>query len=156
MSIRSMFPGILTPSTQREPISSLRNEIDRVFESFSRGMPDLAWPNETTPRINVVRKEKHIEVTAEIPGVDMSDVDVLVDDDVLTIKGEKKAEKEDKTEERQIYECAYGSFSRSVRLPFEVDAKDVTASFKNGVLTIRVAIPETTPPKATKVEIKPE
>lgn len=155
MSIRSIIPHLLQTSPQREPYSSLRNEIDRVFESFGRGMPDLVWPYEAvTPRINVVRKEHQIEVTAELPGVEMGDVDLSIDDDVLTIKGEKKAEKEDKTEQRHVYECAYGTFSRSIKLPFEADPQTVNASFKNGVLTVVIPIPADTKPKVNRVEIK--
>jgi HSP20 family protein len=95
-----------------------------------------------------------MEITAELPGVELKDVELLVDDDVLTIKGEKKVEKEDKSSERHVFECAYGSFVLSIQLPFDVDSKSVSADFKNGVVTVTIPIPETVQSKTHKVEIK--
>ena len=89
-----------------------------------------------TPAIDIVEKEKAFEVTAEIPGLDAKNVDVQLSDNVLTIKGEKQEEKEEKTKDRYVSERRYGSFLRSLQVPGSVDANKIEASFKNGVLTV--------------------
>jgi HSP20 family protein len=157
MSIRSFLPALwpINGNGGQDPLASLRQEVDRVFESFGRALPSVTWPQEAViPRVNVTKKDKLLEVTAELPGVEIKDVELLVDDDILTIKGEKMREKEDKSEEHHVHECSYGAFSRSIPLPFKVDPKDVSAAFKNGVLTVTIAVPAQIQPKANKVEIK--
>lgn len=161
MSFRSFLPSLWASNSNNvaDPIVSLRQEIDRAFESFGKGLPSITmptvnWPQEAmAPKINVVQRDRMVEITAELPGVELKDVELLVDGDVLTIKGEKKVEKEDKTEERHVFECSYGSFARSIRLPFDVDSKNVKADFKNGVLSVTIPVPETAQTKAQKVEI---
>lgn len=157
MSIRSFLPALWPVGSNggRDPFLSLRQEVDRAFESFGRALPSVSWNQDAViPRINVTQKEKILEVTAELPGVELKDVELLVDDDMLTIKGEKKHEKEDRSEERHVYECSYGAFSRTIPLPFDVQPKDVSAAFKNGVLTVTIPVPAEIQPKARKVEIK--
>jgi HSP20 family protein len=162
MSFRSFLPSLWASNSNgaMDPITSLRQEIDRAFESFGKSLPSVTlpsvtWPQETaTPKVNVVQKDKTVEITAELPGVELKDVELLVDDDVLTIKGEKKVEKEDKTAERHVFECSYGSFARSIQLPFDVEPKSVKADFKNGVLTVTIPVPATAQAKTQKVEIK--
>ncbi len=161
MTLRSLLPGAFTSSLfspanngTTDPFSNLRQEVDRVFESFGKAVPSLNWSNGViAPKINLVRKDKIMEVTAELPGVDIKDVELLVDEDVLTIKGEKKSEKEDKTIERQVYECSYGSFARSIQLPFDIDSKKVEAAFKNGILTVTIPVPAEIQAKAQKIQI---
>ncbi|MGL4636136.1 MAG: Hsp20/alpha crystallin family protein [Beijerinckiaceae bacterium] len=162
MSFRSFLPSLWASNTNgtTDPINNLRQEIDRAFESFGKSLPSLTLPSVTwqqeaiAPKINIVQKDKTLEITAELPGVELQDVELLVEDDMLTIKGNKKVEKEDKTAERHVFECAYGSFSRSVQLPFEVEPEVVKADFKNGVLTISIPVPAIAEAKAQKVEIK--
>jgi HSP20 family protein len=157
MSIRSFFPALWPASHNGspDPFMSLRHEIDRAFESFGRTLPSVTWPHEAVvPRINVTRKDTLFQVKAELPGVEIKDVELLVDDEVLTIRGEKKSEVEDKTEERHIFECAYGAFTRTIPLPFSAKPRDVSAAFKNGVLTVTIPIPADVQPKAKKVEIQ--
>ncbi|MGL4975746.1 MAG: Hsp20/alpha crystallin family protein [Bosea sp. (in: a-proteobacteria)] len=157
MSIRSFLPALwpATGNGGQDPLASLRQEVDRVFETFGRALPSVTWPQEAViPRVNVTQKDKLLQVTAELPGVDIKDVELLVADDILTIKGEKKRETEDKSEEHHVYECSYGAFTRSIPLPFNAEPKDVSAAFKNGVLTITIAVPADIQPKANKVEIK--
>jgi HSP20 family protein len=91
--------------------------------------------------MNVSETDKEIRITAELPGVDQNDVDVSLDDDVLTIRGEKKFEQKEEKENFHFVERSYGTFQRSVRLPFPVDPEQVNASFENGVLT--VSLPKT-------------
>ncbi|MBN8534397.1 MAG: Hsp20/alpha crystallin family protein [Rhizobiales bacterium] len=156
MNMRSLLPGLWPQGNGlSDPIAALRQEVDRAFESFGRSIPSLSWPQDATaPKINVTQKDKVLEVTAELPGVDIKDVELLVDDDVLTIRGEKRQEKEDKSAERHVYECSYGTFFRTIPLPFDADPKSVSAAFKNGVLTVSIPIPPEVQPKAQRVEIR--
>lgn len=156
MNMRSLLPGLWPHGNgSSDPFAALRQEVDRAFESFGRSLPSLAWPQDTAaPKVNVTQKDKVLEVTAELPGVDIKDVELLVDGDMLTIRGEKRQEKEDKSAERHIYECSYGAFSRTIPMPFEADPKNVSAAFKNGVLTVAIPVPADAHPKAKRVEIK--
>lgn len=158
MRFRSLVPEFWPASSNGspDPFMALRHEVDRAFESFGRALPAVTWPQDAVlPRVNVTQKDKTLEVTAELPGVDLKDVELLVDDDVLTIKGEKKQEKEDKSAERHLYECSYGAFTRSVALPFVADPKSIAAAFRNGVLTVTIPVPANAQPKAQRIEIRP-
>jgi HSP20 family protein len=95
-----------------------------------------------------------LTVTAELPGLESKDLDVSVSGDVLTIKGEKKSEKEEKDEQRHIVERSYGSFVRMVRLPTAVAQDKIKASFKNGVLT--VSLPKTEEAKPQSISVSAE
>jgi HSP20 family protein len=157
MSIRSLLPTLWPASGNgtHDPFLALRHEVDRAFESFGRSLPSVTWPQDAViPRVNVIRKDKILEITAELPGVELKDLELLVEDDVLTIKGEKQHETEDKSEEHHLYERSYGSFARTIPLPFVVEAESVSAAFKNGVLTVSVPVLVDIPPKAQRVEIK--
>ena len=88
--------------------------------------------------MNVSETDKEIRITAELPGVTEQDIDISLDDDVLTIRGEKKFERKDDKENFHFVERSYGTFQRSLRLPFPVDPEQVQASFENGVLTVTV------------------
>ena len=91
-----------------------------------------------TSSMNVSETEKELRITAELPGVTEQDIDISLDDDVLTIRGEKKFGRTDDKENFHFVECSYGTFQRSLRLPFPVDPEQVQASFENGVLTVTV------------------
>jgi HSP20 family protein len=138
------------------PFESLRREVDRLFEDFQLGswrLPfvrpvfdtapfwrgDISWGK--TPAVDVVDKEKAYEITAELPGMDESNIDVKFSDGTLTIKGEKKDEKEEKKKDYYLSERRYGSFQRSFGVPAGVDTTKIEAHFKNGVLT--VTLPKT-------------
>jgi HSP20 family protein len=143
MAVRDLIPWGRTrssvPSTMREdefsPFLTLHREMNRlfddVFKGFDTGMPAAlaSWPN-----LEVNATEKDLRVSAELPGLDPTDVEILVEGDVLTIRGEKKSETEDK--DRHFSERYYGRFERSLRLPFEVEDDKAEATFKNGVLTV--------------------
>jgi HSP20 family protein len=138
------------------PFESLRREVDRLFEDFQvgswrapfgRSVVDVEpfWRGEFSwgkaPAVDVVDKEKAYEITAELPGMDESNIDVKLSDGTLTITGEKKDEKEEKKKDYYLSERRYGSFQRSFRVPAGVDADKIDANFKNGVLT--VTLPKT-------------
>ena len=120
--------------------SAFQNEFNRLFEDFFENSGLTPWSERFdgfNPRVNVAEREKEIEVTAELPGIAEEDVDISLTRDVLTIKGEKKQESERKEDNYTRVERSYGSFSRTISLPADVvDADNVEATFKNGVLTI--------------------
>jgi len=133
-----------------DPFMSLHREMNRLFDVVFRGMPDDGGAQGGTgqfiqAQMNVSETDKEIRITAELPGVDQNDVDVSLDDDVLTIRGEKKFEQKEEKENFHFVERSYGTFQRSVRLPFPVDPEQVNASFENGVLTV-------SPPKTAQQE----
>jgi len=134
-----MFPG--------DPFLSLHREVNRLFDdvfrgaalptaSGSQGQGDVgAFVNAS---MNVSETDKEIRITAELPGVSEQDIHVSLDDDVLTIRGEKKFERKDDKENFHFVERSYGTFQRSLRLPYPVESEQIQASFENGVLTVTV------------------
>jgi HSP20 family protein len=132
---------------------------DRLFDDFTRGWPTITrgWPNiggtpELMPSMDVVESEKEFEITAELPGLEEKDVQVNVADNVLTIKGEKKAEKEQKDKNYRMFERSYGSFYRTLDLPDGINPDNIKATLSNGVL--KVTVPKPAPAQVKKVEIK--
>jgi HSP20 family protein len=126
------------------PFYAFRQDMDRLMENFFRGF-DLRPFGERmegfVPHIDVVDTDKEIKVSAELPGMDEKDVEVSLTAGTLAIRGEKKEEHEEKGKDYFRSERSFGSFSRSVTLPVEVDADKVEASFRKGVLT--VTLPKT-------------
>lgn len=121
---------------------------DDLLSRWNEGLADNRW----IPPVDVREHEDSLEFTAELPGLDRSDIDITVEDRVLTLSGERKFES---TEERNGYhriERSYGTFNRSFTLPHEVEQDRVTASFKDGLLTI--SIPKSEQAKPRKIEIK--
>ncbi len=117
------------------------NVVDRVFSDFMdelalTGRPLLRSAAEFSPRVDIHDLKKVIEVTAELPGLEEKDIHVVLNDDRLTIKGEKKVEKECGDSERYCVERSYGSFTRNIPLPSSVMPDKCEAIFKNGVLKV--------------------
>jgi HSP20 family protein len=136
---------------------SLHREMNRLFDDAFRGMPVGGRQGGTgqfvQAHMNVSETEKEIRITAELPGVSPDDVDVNLDDDVLTIRGEKRFEQQDEKEDFHFVERSYGTFQRSLRLPFPVDPDQVKATFENGVLT--VTLPKSAPQeRARKIQVQ--
>ena len=124
-----------------DPLFSLHREMNRLFDDFMGGTPMAAQGqsgagNIINAHMDVSETENEIRVCAELPGVGEDDIDVSLNDDVLTIRGEKKFERKDDKENYHFMERSYGTFQRSLRLPFPVDPEQVKASFENGVLTV--------------------
>ena len=120
---------------------SLHREMNRLLDDFMGGTPMASQGQGATGNIinahmDVSETENEIRVCAELPGVGEDDIDVSLNDDVLTIRGEKKFERKDDKENYHFMERSYGTFQRSLRLPFPVDPDQVKASFENGVLTV--------------------
>jgi HSP20 family protein len=112
--------------------------MDRVFEDFfgSRRWGLIPWEGEWTPAMDVAETEGEVVVKAEVPGIDPKEIDISLSGDVLTVKGEKKSEREEKKENYHLVERSYGSFLRSVTLPAAVNADKIEAHYEKGVLTI--------------------
>lgn len=133
-------------------LPSLRNEIDRVFSDFP-----IAWfdrQGAVLPQMDVSETEKEVAVSIELPGVDQKEVDLSVTDQVLTVSGEKKSETEKKDGGTYRSERHYGSFSRSLTLPFKIDPDTVNATFDKGVLKVTIQKPAEYKTKAQKIEIQ--
>jgi HSP20 family protein len=108
------------------------------------------------PSIDLIRKEGELTVTVELPGIDPDDVEVSLEDDILTIRGEKTDERETTEDDRYIHERSYGKFQRRIPLPDGVTADKVSADYDKGVLTVSVTLPaeETHEPRHIPVEVK--
>ncbi len=138
-----------------DPFVSFRREIDRMFDDFFNGFGGRALrPMTVTPVIDVAETDKEVVIRAELPGLDEKDLDVALAGDVLTIKGEKKMEREHGDGAAQYTERQYGSFSRSIRLPFEVKDEKIDAEYDKGVLTVRVSKPADVQRAVRRIEVK--
>jgi HSP20 family protein len=126
----------------RTEMESLHRSIDRLFAdawggSFAPSLLSETWTTgKIAPRLDVAEDDKAFHVTVELPGMNDKDVAVTVDDRMLTIRGEKKEEKEKKDKDVFRRERAYGSFRRTIELPGDVDSGKIEAKFKDGILTI--------------------
>jgi HSP20 family protein len=144
----------------RDPFLAFRREVDRMFDDFFSGFGrrkgGLAFGSwETpTPCMDLTENDKEIVVTAEMPGLDEKDFEVTVAGDLLTLKGEKKAEHEHRNGDAHYVERRFGSFSRSVRLPFEVQDEKLDAHYEKGVLTIRVPKPADMQRQARRIDVR--
>lgn len=131
-------------------------EMDRIFDSFFRRgtVFDRLTHSNWLPPVDVLDTEDYVEIRAEVPGLSEKDVHVSIADDVLTLKGEKKHESEEKDGNYHRLERSYGHFQRSFALPKNLEAEQVKAMFKNGVLTI--SIPKTEQSKPKEIPISTE
>lgn len=151
-----------------QPFETLQREVDRVFEDFSRSFPfggrllDWAAPWQraghaaevSAPAVDVVEKDGSYEITAELPGMDEKNIEVKLSDEILTIRGEKKEEKEEKDKNYYMSERRYGSFQRSFQLPAGVDQTKIAASFQKGVLTVTLPKSPEAQKQEKKIEVK--
>lgn len=139
--IPSIFGGV-PAARQGDPFFALQQQFNRLFEDVFRGswLPATGAFGETAtvPRLNISENDKEFRIEAELPGVSEDDVEVTLNEDVLTIRGEKKAERTEREENYHVVERSYGSFARSIRLPFAVNPDNISASCRNGVLAITV------------------
>jgi HSP20 family protein len=137
-----------------DPFGSLFREVQRTFEDFSQRTPFARFSADTlSPKIDIAESKDAVDVTAELPGVDEKDLDVTLANGVLTIRGEKKTERneQDKDKNWHVVERSYGSFSRAIPLPFDPDSTKVEAK---GVLYIHLPKPAEVSQKEQKIEIK--
>jgi HSP20 family protein len=157
MDLRQVIPfrdrGNLVRPDQ-DLFSSLHREIDRFFEDFSRTLGS-GTPTSLMPKLDVSETDKQIEITAELPGLERKDVEISLEDNILTVRGEKKVEKEEKDEKNRNYhltERSYGVFYRALQLPPGIDPSSIKATMQNGVL--KITIPKPAKPQSAKIEVK--
>jgi HSP20 family protein len=134
----------------------MRREMDRLWDSFFEGGPvrRAREEGEWLPSLDVSETKSDLVVKAELPGIDPKDIDISVNEGVLTIKGEKRQEKEEKEEGYHLVERSYGSFTRSIRLPREIQNEKINASYKNGIL--KITLPKSEEAKKKEIKIKVE
>ena len=144
------------PAQTDNPILSLQRQMNRLFEDAFPGFP--AFPENGAPvlepSMDVKETEKAVEVEAELPGVDQKDIQVTLEDGMLTIKGEKKVEKEESKGGYYMSERRYGSFFRSVGLPPGIDTEKTSANFANGVLKVTLPKVPEAQAKSKKIEVR--
>ena len=154
----------------RHPLLTLRDEVDRLFDDFCAGFAAPMFRRRrldadpwrrfqgmfegTFPNADVVEGEKDYRITAELPGMAEQDVEIALLGDVLTLKGEKKAEHAEKDRNRYVSERRFGSFQRSFALPDDADPEKIVAEFKNGVLAVTVPKRPGAKPQERRIEVK--
>ncbi len=166
MTLRSLLPfgRDMMPATDMsrdwgaDVFRSLHREIDRVFDDMMRGTPMLDVGH-AVPRLDVRDTEHGLEVVADLPGLDENDIDIRMTDNNLIIQGHKKAEKDSAVEGRdkegwRLHERSYGSFLRTVPLPYAIDEGKVTATYDKGVLTIELPKSPTAKEATRRIEVK--
>jgi HSP20 family protein len=161
--IRNLVPSgknrLRAGQDDETPLSLLRHGVDSLFDNFFRGFDIEPFESRMAafrPRVDVTETDKEIKVAAELPGMDEKDIEVLLQNDMLTIKGEKKEEKEDKAKDYYKMERTYGSFSRTIPLPIEVQTDKIEAKFKNGLLSITLPKTAKAVEEKKKIEVKKE
>jgi HSP20 family protein len=140
------------------PFQRLHDEMDALFDDFYRefslepfgGLQTRAF----SPNIDLAETDKEIKVIADLPGMDDKDIEVKLNNDSLTIRGEKKEENEDKGKGYYHVERSYGSFSRTIPLPVEIEREKADAHFKKGVLTVKIPKSKKAIETKKKIEIK--
>jgi len=148
----------MTPvfTTAFREMDDMQNRLRRFF---NQGPAMDLLPAETVgwmPAVEIVEKPEALLVTAELPGLVRENIDVSFEDDVLTIRGEKKEEKREEKEEEKyhLFERFYGTFSRSFTVPRTIDPAKITAEFRDGILTVRLPKSAAAMEKGRKIEVK--
>lgn len=152
--------GILAPSRRRMPadrggrtsLFDLHRQMNSMFDDLFNQEGDSGFYSKfgmPAPAMDIHQDDNQLEITAELPGVKEDDVELTIDDGVLTLRGEKKSAREDK--ERGYSERSYGSFERRITLPSNVDADQCSAEFKDGVLT--VTLPKTEKSRGRRIPL---
>jgi HSP20 family protein len=142
------------------PLLSLQHEMNRLFDEFKHGFGFTQPGHSLEPlsnyhaKVDVKDTEKEIVVTAELPGVDMKDIEVVTNGNSISIKGEKRSEKEEKGKGYYKMERSYGSFYRLIPLPCEVEQENINASYKDGILKVVLAKSKESLKTEKKIEIK--
>lgn len=181
MDLRSLVPFRGQGALSRPDLSlfgSLQREVDRLFEDFTRTVAPINGGNMLMPSVDITETDKEIEITADLPGLERKDVEISLENDVLTIRGEKKFEassddqgnqsgqkaqngqkgqqdqqsQDNQNKRYHVAERTYGVFYRVIQLPPGIDTSKVQATMSNGVL--KIAIPKPERSRAAKIEVK--
>jgi HSP20 family protein len=134
----------------------IRREMDRVWDSFLEGsrVRRVGEAGQWLASIDVSETKSDMIIRAELPGMDPKDIDISLSDGYLMIKGEKIQDRDEKDEDFHLAERTYGSFSRSVRLPMDVQGDKIKASFKHGVLMVKIPKSEESRKKEIEIKVK--
>lgn len=157
MTRRDLIPVDKKKDDSLFPLAAMRQQMDDVFDRFLRNWDVFpSSPSYTlsslspVPSLDVSETDKDVCIKAELPGMEQQDVKIEVNQNQLTLRGEKRSEKEDKDESYWMKEIAYGNFSRTLTLPFDIDPDKAKASFSKGILTLTIEKPhEAVSPKKT-------
>lgn len=140
------------------PLLGLQNDMNRLFEDFWSGLeraPGMGGQLTTgTLRTDISESDEEVEVTVELPGIEEKDVDVSLTGDALTIRGEKKSEREEKKKAYYVSERSYGTFHRTIPLPPGIDTEKVAATFKNGVLSVKMPKTPDAKSRVKRIEVQ--
>jgi len=141
MTMRSLTPyrpRSMEPFRSASPFLSFYRQANRLFEDVFREFDETreGMGSMLAPTVDVIQTEHDVRISAELPGVKEEDVDVSIDNDVLTIRAEKRIERDEEKDTRHVSERAFGTFQRSLRLPQSIDPDQVHAHFDHGVLTV--------------------
>ncbi len=134
-------------------LNSLQNHMNRLFDAQFGGRDESLTTGAFVPPVDVYEDEHSIQLKLEVPGIAEKDLDIRVENNTLTVSGERKFEKEEKEENFHRVERRYGSFTRSFSLPATVNTEDIKADYEQGVLKIRLAKRQEAKPKQIKVNI---
>lgn len=147
----------MTVLTRWDPFrefSTLQDRMNRLFQdSFGQTREDALTTTSFAPAVDVYEDEHSITLKIEVPGIDEKDIDVRLENNTLTVHGERKFEKEEKEENYRRIERQYGSFTRSFTLPTTVDADSISADYDKGVLKVKLAKKAEAKPKQIKVNV---
>ncbi len=146
----------MTMITRWDPfrdINQLQGGLNRLFQDYNRGSDELTTSGSFVPAVDVYDDEHNLVLKMEVPGVDQKDIDIRLENNTLTVRGERNFEKEEKEENFHRIERRYGTFSRSFTLPNSVDTEKVNANYENGVLKISLAKRAEAKPKQIKVNV---
>ena len=136
-------------------LENLQDELSRVFTDFGFSPPGTPGAVMHQPKVDVISTERGgLEVHAELPGVEEKDIDLSVDGNLLMLRGERRADREEHRRNYRVRERAFGAFSRAIALPFEPDPQQVDAEYRNGVLTVRIERPQPNQSRGAKVQIR--
>src|SRR5436853_4983586 len=146
----------MTVLTRWDPFrefSTLQDRMNRLFQQSYGDREEALTTSTFAPAVDVYEDEHNVTLKIEVPGIDEKDIDVRVENNTLTVHGERKFEKEEKEENYRRIERQYGSFIRSFTLPNTVDSENISADYDKGVLNIRLAKKAEAKPKQVKVNV---
>src|ERR1043166_8189558 len=148
---------VLTRFYPYRELNTLQERMNRLFhESFNEGRDESLTSSSFAPAVDVYEDEHNVSLKIEVPGIDEKDIDVRIENNTLTVHGERKFEKEKKEENYRRIERQYGSFTRTFTLPNTVDTESVSATYEKGVLKVKLAKKAEAKPKQIKVNVSGE
>lgn len=164
MTLRELIPfskkSVPVRRDHEDPFALFRHDMDTLFDDFFRGFGTEPFfgrhAERFSPNVDITESDREIRVSAELPGMDEKDIDITLNHDSLTIKGEKKEEKEDKGKDYYRMERSYGTFCRTIPLPVEVETDKVNAHYKKGILTVNIPKSSKAVEEKKKITVKVE